>query len=101
MKNLLKYVFPIAFLGVVACKRDHFCECVDEHLVNIKAFRLKNYEGNMKGSSLKCKELKLYKKSFDEFQELQSNAKCANFDEMNKENKLWLDYLLTPKRGQK
>ena len=59
MKNLLKYAFPIVILGLVSCKRDQVCECVDENLEEYVAYRESNYKGEFKSTAKACSQFKM------------------------------------------
>lgn len=81
------------FLFLLSCQHDQACECLDENLKVIKAFRHGGYKGVCKKTGAVCDPYRgTSQADFRKF--AKETRHCPHYKELNKETRLMQDHFL-------
>lgn len=93
MKKLIYYALVLSGAFLSSCKGgNQYCECLDENLQHLKAYRLKDYQGEIEKPSVSCQELQ--KKSAEELIKIKGDGECPHYQELLKEQKMMMEHSL-------
>lgn len=88
----------IGLLFLLSCQHDRACECLDENLKVVKAFRLRGYKGNCKKTGAVCDPFRGSETDFRKFDK--KTRHCPHHSELGKETRLMNAHFLKRQRRE-